>query len=366
MAIKPARWSVQPALVAREAQGLWRGLAFLVPLWGFAGKGALLGANGQPLAGANPVAGSTSQWRGTPYGVGGGITGASNFLSQDNFAPLMTSNGAYTGDLTIACLANPVAEARSVVLASQAVTGAFPGVFIAANGGNTSGRLRMDIGATGVNIEGRVDGRYHLFAGVRAGTLSSVYVDGVVIATQAAAGQAVGSASAGIALGNMAESVNNRIATTTQIVFAADWNRALSDVEMRMLARDPFCMLRPDTEWRGVWTPAGGDAVLSPADFVDSLGFETAGFVQAHQFAPPDAFLAAGFEAPGFLQTHVMTPYAMHSALPFEYASLAMASPGAPQFRTHSPGTSGRRENIIADARSKRIGDSRRSRTITE
>ncbi len=75
---KPPRWNIAPALVAPEAQSLWKGLAFMAPLWGHASKGALLGPHGGPLAGANLATGANLQWRGTPYGLGVGVSAYPN------------------------------------------------------------------------------------------------------------------------------------------------------------------------------------------------------------------------------------------------------------------------------------------------
>jgi Concanavalin A-like lectin/glucanases superfamily len=257
MQLKPSRWNVAPALIAPQARGLWRGLAFVAPLWGHSGKGALLGPAGAPLAGANLVAGSTIVWRGTPYGLGVGRSGASNVLDQADFAPVVTSDGAWTGDFTTAILANPVAEAVAATLMMQAVSGADPRFYIQANSANLSGNLRVGLTGDVVSVSGGNDGKYHLFAGRRAGASLTAWIDGVLRATNASAPGAIGSAAAGLAFGSNAESTAGRIHFDTSIVMAAAWNRALSDAEMRMLACDPFCMLRPAIEWRGVWTLLG-------------------------------------------------------------------------------------------------------------
>lgn len=364
---KPPLWNVSPALVAQDAQHLWKGVAFLAPLCGVeGGRGALLAASGQPLAGANLIAGSTAQRRSTPYGLGVGISGASNLLSQDNFAPFVTSNGAFTGDCTIVCLANPIAEARTSVLVSQAVTGAAPSILLVANASNTSGGFRFDAGAGGVAVANIVNGNYRLFGGVRQGAVNTSYIDGVSVATQAAAAQAVGSAAAGIAIGNMAESTTNRIATSTNIVFVAAWNRALSAAEMRMLARDPFCMFRRGAEWRGVWTPLSANAILSPADLTDGFGFETPGISQAHVFSAADAFFAEGFETPGVTQGHLFSPQEINFATPFDAAFVTLESPGAPGFRSRAISGNTRSSAIGASTRSAVKTRDERSKLITE
>lgn len=371
---KPSRWNISPALLAREAQGLWKGLAFVAPLWGFTGKGVLLNAGGQPIN-LTPIH-NAPQWRGTPYGFGLSRVPATADPRILRFATnlITTSDGVGTGDFTVALLANPVSEAVVRFNFSQrTAAGSGPRLFTGANHNGAAAAAgyflfgtRDAAGSTDVAIANMVDGRDHLFTIRRKGSTNDLFRDGVVAGSTTGTVRAITQASNESVFGGLGGDTTDGMNDATRIVFGAAWNRALSDAEMRMLARDAFCMLRPMPEWRGVWTPAGGDAVLNPADFTDSFGYETAGFLQAHQFALPDAFLAAGFEPAGFSQAHVMTPYEMNSALPFEYASLAMASTGAPPFRMHSPGKTGRNENISADARNQQIGDTRRSRTITE
>ena len=130
---------------------------------------------------------------------------------------------------------------------------------INANAGNLAGRFRMETGAAGVDIVGVVDGNYHMFGGVRRGGVLSSFVDGVVRATQGTT-QAVGAATSGIAIGQNAEASDYRTATTTNIVFAAAWNRALTNVEMRLLAADPFCMFRQRRNISKYYVAAAGGA----------------------------------------------------------------------------------------------------------
>ena len=238
--------------------GLWERLAFIAPFnsGSSAGGHTMFDANGSPHG--SLTAGSTLQWRGTPYGLGVGISGASNLLYQDNFAPITSSNGTYTGDVSAVCLANPIAEARSSILLSQGPTGG--SLNIAANPADVSGRLRVNIGLTGPNVNGVIDGKYHLFGGVRAGTVNTTYLDGIAVATQTAAGESIGGALAGLALGNSAEATTNRIDTACNIVFAAAWNRALTAAEMWLLARDPFIMFRPIARQKIYYIPAAGGA----------------------------------------------------------------------------------------------------------
>ncbi len=404
---KPPRWNISPALVDPAARGLWKGVAFVAPLWGGAGKGALLGPHGGSLAGADLVAGSTLQWRGTPYGIGGGISGASNFLHQDNLELIKTSSGAGLGDFTLICLANPVAEARVSHGVSQDAGGATRTCLSFNTGDNqdiiSSGQfafITRNSSSVAPLVAGAIDGKYHLFCGRRRDTTCEAWIDGVMRATATdASARDIADGTMGFALGNRAESVAERIATTTTLVFAAAWNRALSDAEMRLLARDPFAMFRPAPEWRGVWTPLGGDAVLNPTDLTDGFGFETPAISQAHIFsaaemtfalgfetpvltlggvlAPSDAVCSVGYETPAlsqshnlsaadafflesfdaisFSQAHLFAPHEMNFTFGFDPATLVLISQGAPGFRARNIGNDARRKSVAVESRSKSI-----------
>lgn len=391
---KPPRWNIAPALVAPEAQRLWKGLAFMAPLWGHASKGALLGPHGGPLAGANLVAGANLQWRGTPYGLGVGVSAAGDLLNQTDFAPLKTSNGAYTGDFTIVTLANPRAEARQSAAFSQASGGTATRVFILPNSQSISGQLGFytDTGGSAVSchVAGLVDGKYHVFGGRRRGTILELFSDGIVRGSTAGAVQTIGSTTAGVAIGNHAEdTAAGRIDPACNIVLVAAWNRALNNAEMLLLARDPFCMFRPGAEWRGVWTAlAGGDAVLSPADLTGSLQFETPAISQNHVMAPVDAFIAENFETPAlnigsilnpaksffassadtpaFFQNHNLPAQEMYFAFSSDFPPLAMNAQSTPDFRNLGTGANLRKRNISSDARGVQMLMDSRSKSITE
>ena len=248
-----------------EYPGLWKGVAFVAPLnqTVMGGKTMLLDARGGLLNGADMTAGSTAVFRGTPYGLGVGISGASNLLYQDNFLPVATSNGVGTGDFTVVCLANPPAEAVISIAVSQFASGSQPrfNVFFNINpaGTATPGSFMFqtrDAAIVTPVVAGAIDGNYHLFGGARDGSNVRAWVDGQLRASVSGAIQNVAGAGAGFAIGSHAESTGNRINTATNIVFVAAWNRALSAAEMRMLGRDPFCMFRPRRDW--IMKAAGG------------------------------------------------------------------------------------------------------------
>ncbi len=362
---KPSRWNVTPALIAPNARSLWRGVAFVAPLWQGAGKGALLNATGQPVMGSDLVAGSTSLWRGTPYGLGAGISGASNLLEQANFAPIVTSDGAGTGDFTTVCLANPIAEARGSFAVHQANNSA-RGMVLVLNGhinlASVSTRFSFTTRdaqtgvVTGAFIDDAIDGKYKLFGGRRTAAVVDAFVDGKVASTASGTIRDILLGDDAFAIGQNAINSDGRIDTGTNVVFAAGWNRALSDAEMHMLARDPFVMFRPVFEWRGVWTAAGGgDAVLDPSDLTDGLVFDTPALSQAHNLSAADTMVAQTLEPAGISQAHLFSAGELNSAFQFDLALLAMSSQGAPGFRTRIAGNSARRKSAASGSGSKSI-----------
>ena len=273
MILKPPRWNISPALVSPEARALFKGLAFLAPLWDVAGgKGALLGPNGGPLADANIVAGANAQKRATPYGIGVGTSSTStDVLYQDNFAPIVTSDRAGTGDFTLVCMANPIAEARaSVAVGQRQSSDPYNYALFLLNsnfvGNEVSGQFCFSTyNGTGSSAEvaGAIDGKMHVFGGVRRGTNMYAYVDGVLRASSSGTVEDVYNSANGFGIGNLAPSgAGMRIATGTNIVLAAGWNRALSGAEMRLLARDPFCMFRMAMVSPSLWAAVGGSSIV--------------------------------------------------------------------------------------------------------
>ena len=140
MLFKPVPWAVSPYRTA--VPSLYEDLAFITPfMQKQTGRGVMLGKNCSPLAGANLTAGSTFQWRSTPYGLGFGRTGRGNalILSQNNFAPIVTSDGAGTGNFTLLMLANPVAENVIATGFNQSVDGGTTATMALSFNHNSSG-----------------------------------------------------------------------------------------------------------------------------------------------------------------------------------------------------------------------------------
>lgn len=269
---KPYGVAPSPYMAQGAAKGLWKGLAFIAPLQTPKGAGTstLLDQFGHPLAGSNLTAGSTLQWRGTPYGLGVGISGASELLLQTSFAPIITSDGAGTGDFTMICLANPKAEARASIALGQRVSGGtndwaylfFNG---AETGGNVSGRFSFSTYSSAVthaSILNVIDGQTRLWGGVRSGTQLTAYIDGVPRATATGTVRDIVGATSAFGIGQNVDGTGFRIATDCTIGLVAGWNRALSKFEMLLLGIDPFYMFRPAPRQKIINTvAAGGTAV---------------------------------------------------------------------------------------------------------
>ena len=259
------------------APDLWDGVAFVLPLAspGYTRMQGLLNGYGQPLEDSSLTAGSTLKWRETPYGLGVGISGASNLLQQDNIEFITTSNGAGTGDFTMVVLANPISESRISWGLAQGNAANGTNTWLGFNSGAslttaTAGTFvfgtRNNTDQGGASTPSAIDGNYHLFAGSRTvsggNETARAWVDGVLRTTAAAeAVKDIATGALGFAIGQRPEDTTFRIATTTNIIFAAAWNRALRNAEMRLLALDPFIMFR----WRGrqqsYYIPAAGGDV---------------------------------------------------------------------------------------------------------
>ena len=277
---KPHRWLY--SLNGLEYPDLWRGVAFAAPFlqMSSAGKVTLLDARGGPLNGANLTANGT-QWRGTPYGLGLGNSNAAELrrLLQTGFSPIVTSDGAGTGDFTVMQLCNPTANAlgtAQVGLAQRVGTGALNQFQLAFDSNNAFGYSAGSTmfgtyatAASAVAATGLIDGLPHVWIGSRSGTVLSLYRDGVLAASASLTVRDILISGQAFCIGGVPHDAGYGLAVGATIGISIGWDRALSDAEMRLLARDPFCMFRSMPEWRGVWTPLGGAYFLNadPASF---------------------------------------------------------------------------------------------------
>lgn len=270
MILKPPRWNVSPALIAPEARSLWKGVAFAAPLWrDYGGKGMLLNGMGLPLAGAGLTAAATLQWRATPHGLALGTSATARVLYQDNFNPLNTSDGAGGGDFSMFVFAKVEASTERKGLVSQRSQDSAPNshhAYILANANAaasaSSGSLTFGThqngSTTGVASASKVDGKDHVYGGVRRGADLDLFVDGVKVATATGTIRNIGITASGIAIGGIGEATTLGLGANDLIYTEAAWNRALSDAEMRLLASDPFIMFRMAGISPSLWAGAGG------------------------------------------------------------------------------------------------------------
>jgi hypothetical protein len=256
-----------------RAPFLWRGCALFAPFNG--GLNAhglrLFGENGGVLPGSELTAGSSLEWRGTPYGPGVVSAGGSNLLERDNWEPIGTSDGAGTGDFTLMILANPVAENRiSWGIAqgnSDNNTNTWLGFNNAAGSTSTASSGTFTFSTRNVNsvtassAASIIDGNYHLFMGRRRGTIVDTMVDGVVRGTDSGTVRDIATGALGFAIGQRPEHANqHRLDGACNVVVAGAWNRALDDFEAALLARDPFIMMRlRPAVFRASAPPAGNN-----------------------------------------------------------------------------------------------------------
>jgi hypothetical protein len=254
-----------------RAPFLWRGCALFAPFNG--GLNAhglrLFGENGGVLPGSELTAGSSLEWRATPYGPAVGISGASNLLERDNFEPVVTSNGAGTGDFTMMILANPISESRGSFAITQTST-SNNGVQVQFNtagnisspvAGSVAVRIRDGAGTNDTSASSVLDGGYHSLIIARSGTKVRIFSDGILRGESSDTVRNITSGGTlGFSIGQRAEATNGRIDTACNVVVAGAWNRALDDFEAALLARDPFIMMRlRPAVFRASAPPAGNN-----------------------------------------------------------------------------------------------------------
>ena len=264
--IKPGIWPISPAKTG--ATDLWRGLAVISPHWPGIRKRLLLGPTGQPINRAPTPSGTA--WNGSPFGVALGNTNSADLrrLLYTGYAPITTSDGAGSGDFTMLSLCNPTPAATVAVALHQRLSGGaanqaslYPNTDNAgaAEAGafafNTWSTARSAVAASGV-----VDGNWHTWIGVRKAGVMSLYRDGVLIASSSMTVRNIYSATADFCIGGSPHTATVGLAITDDIGITGAWNRALSDAEIRLLACDPFCMLRLAERQKIYYIPAAGGA----------------------------------------------------------------------------------------------------------
>ncbi len=201
---------------------------------------------------------SGSSLRGGQWGVQTTLNGTSGPVFAEGRAAITSSiPSTGLGDLTLAVIANPAANAvslsRGLSQSNNNVLFNSPEVNILFNsdylGNPTSGMLvfqAYDGVSTpeGVQIAAAVDGNFHLFAGIRSNAAAidySLNVDGVPVAGTASGPTTADIRNNYIGVGTYGEGTSG--SSNATFVGAAAWNRALSSGELAELYRDFFQLL---------------------------------------------------------------------------------------------------------------------------
>lgn len=202
-----------------------------------------------------------------------GVTGG---IAQGPNDAIVTSNDAGTGDFSVAVLANPTAAATVKTLYSQRAAGVAIGG-LAANCSNfaqptaQSGTVTFATWANStlmdVVVTSRVDGGYHLWCGVRAGTTLTLDEDGAEIGTDSGT---VRDIAAGSESWFGARNAANGL--TERGVFCVAWNRALTAKERRDLPWAIWQLLVPLPDFGVVGFKAAGGTTFNQALTVSGAG----------------------------------------------------------------------------------------------
>lgn len=185
------------------------------------------------------------------------------YWERTSYAPVVTSDGAGTGDFTAIVRANPAPSSTVYPLVCQRDgTGSFPQFAIIANsaggGGSSTGSLEYYTFAgtlIGGNIASKIDGRWHTWGIRRVGTVVSVWEDGVQLASTSGTLQDITGASSGYAIG---KAPGTALVATADFSFQWSSNRGLSDREMADITGNPWIVHEPQALWVPV-AAGGGD-----------------------------------------------------------------------------------------------------------
>lgn len=168
-----------------------------------------------------------------------------------------TSNGSGTGDFTFVVLANPSASGSGAVehaLAQKNDAGgtpfaqAFIGFHSNEDAAYSSGGavfFTYNGTDTATYTADACDGAWHLWAGVRLGTVHALYRDGVVLSTNTSTVRAITQASPSryVAIGSRGNGTTESYRNSAAM--AAMFNRALSTQELISLTRNPWQIFKP-------------------------------------------------------------------------------------------------------------------------
>jgi hypothetical protein len=246
----PGRFQSTRLIVPGEVEIDWshplaRGLCFY---WVAAGASNLADARPYTASGNATVVA-------TPYGPGALYSSASGRYSWTAYQPITTSDGAGTGDFTMASIVNVAAGAGAQYFLSQRrnTTPLVQANLVAGRtrtNTNSNGTISIQIRTTGSFTDGAstasgiTDGAYHLWSGVRSGTAFAIYQDGVDVTNNSGTSAAtILDSTQKLSVGNLGD--NDATGITCNQVLAACWNRSLSAQEQAWLYTEPFALLKP-------------------------------------------------------------------------------------------------------------------------
>ena len=194
-------------------------------------------------------------------------------------APVVTSDGAGTGDFTFLVLANPVSASQLNALISQDASTKGQAYLIAnANSSYAATPGSMLFGAdTGggsgpiFSIAGQVDGLMHLWAFIRRGTSYELWRDGILQSAQTGATTNILTGGGqSLAIGALAgyAGYDNPNAT----VFAAGFNRPLGALKIPDISSNPWKLFSPEPRRLWLGMAAAGTTVTCTVGAASAVG----------------------------------------------------------------------------------------------
>ena len=208
--------------------------------------------------------------------VAGGIAAHYQFgqtgTEWSGYAPIVTSDGAGTGDFSMLVIADP--PPASVELAAQHMfsqkndSGGSPFSQVVLSS-NANDRNQWESGSvafftfsgdtSAVAAAGAADGGMHVYVGVRRGTTHELWRDGVLLASASLTVRSVLMSNRYLAIGSRGNGSTESY--TSSVLFAGALNRALGPDEVRPLRRptDVFGAVFAPIEQR-IWVPASASA----------------------------------------------------------------------------------------------------------
>lgn len=210
---------------------------------------------------------------------------ANSGLDFGTFNPISTSDGAGAGDFTILAFGNPAAGAGVNTLIDQRKgTANFEQIGLFANSTKalsaSSGLMSLitantsNVSAGAQSVAGVVDGLPHVWVGRRLGTAHSIWRDGTdVTGSSDTSASTVWSTAQQFEIGGAAGFSDPSFGGNCNVVLCLAWNRALSDVEMLSIGRNPWQLFKAiQPRIFGAGQAAAGGAVLSRYYYDQHIG----------------------------------------------------------------------------------------------